>query len=102
LARGYELAAYELERLVAHKKADALTRELAKPEPESKRCKPDEVINMVMESPLSARKDDGPLDPNDLRRPILYKGLTAAGIRRVRFHDSARICHLATPNGERP
>jgi integrase len=75
----------ELERLVAHKKANALTRELTKPEHE--RRTPDEVISRVMEQPLFTRKDGRPLDPNDLRRQILYRALTAAGIRRVRFHD---------------
>jgi integrase len=27
------------------------------------------------------------LDPNDLRRGILYRALDLAGMRRVRFHD---------------
>jgi integrase len=75
-----------LDHLLAKKKADALTRELTKPEQE--RRKPDEVITEVMEHPLFTRKDGKPLDPNDLRRQIFYKALTAAGIRRVRFHDA--------------
>jgi integrase len=56
--------------------------------PESERRKSDEVISELMEQPLFTRPNGKPLDPNDLRRQILYKALTAAGIRRVRFHDA--------------
>jgi integrase len=75
-----------LDDYVTRRKAAALTRELTKPE--SERRKSDEVIAEVMERPLFTRPDGKPLDPNDLRRQILYKALTLAEIRRVRFHDA--------------
>ena len=75
-----------LDDLVAKKKAAALTRELNKPE--SERRKSDEVISELMERPLFTRPNGRRLDPNDLRRQILYPALAAAGIRRVRFHDA--------------
>jgi len=75
-----------LHEYVAKKKADALTREMTKPVDERRAA--DEVLNAVMESPLFARRDGRPLDPNDLRRQIFYKALACAGIRRVRFHDA--------------
>jgi integrase len=86
---------------VAKKKAEALTRELAKPEAE--RRKPDDVIAEVMESPLFTRPNAKPLDPNDVRRQIFYKALAAAGIRRVRFHDVRHtFAPLLLQQGESP
>ena len=75
-----------LDDYVARRKAAALTRELTKPE--SERRKSDDVISELMEQPLFARPNGKPLDPNDLRRQILYKALIVAGIRRVRFHGA--------------
>lgn len=46
-----------------------------------------DTIGRVRESPVFARPDGRPLDPNDLRRQIFYKALSLAGMRRVRFHD---------------
>jgi len=40
-----------------------------------------------MESFVFIREDARQLDPNDLRRQILYKALDLAEVRRVRFHD---------------
>jgi integrase len=74
-----------LDEFVAKKKAAALTKELAKPEAERRTA--DEVMASVMESPLFTRPDGRPIEPNDLRRQVLYKALAAAGIRRIRFHD---------------
>jgi integrase len=90
-----------LDDLVAKKKAAALTRELTKPEHE--RRKPDEVISEVMERPLFTRNNGKHLDPNDLRRQVFYKALTAAGIRRVRFHDARHtFASLLLQQGESP
>jgi integrase len=63
-----------LDIYVARKKADALAGGGS--------------VEAVMESPLFTRADRRPLDPNDIRRMIFYPALTAAGIRRVRFHDA--------------
>jgi integrase len=90
-----------LDDYVAKKKAAALTRELIKPENE--RRKLDEIIAEVMEQPLFARPDGRPLDPNDLRRQIFYKALAAAGVRRVRFHDTRHtFASLLLQQGESP
>jgi integrase len=40
-----------------------------------------------MESFVFVRENGRLLDPNDLRRQILYPALDAADVRRVRFHD---------------
>jgi integrase len=90
-----------LDNYVAKKKAEALTRELAKPEAE--RRKSDEVIAEVMEWPLFAKPNGKLIEPNDLRRQIFYKALVAAGIRRVRFHDARHtFASLLLQQGESP
>ncbi len=67
-----------LDALLAQVKADAVRKNPQKP---------DEALNAVMESFIFIRPDGRQLDPNDLRRQILYRALDLAGIRRVRFHD---------------
>jgi len=48
---------------------------------------PEKALGAVMDSFVFTRDDGKALDPNDLRRQILYKALDAAIVRRVRFHD---------------
>lgn len=67
-----------LETLLAYRKADAVRRN-----PQAK----DKALAAVMESFVFIREDARQLDPNDLRRQILYKALDLAEVRRVRFHD---------------
>ncbi len=67
-----------LDALLAEVKADAVRRNPQKP---------DEAVKAVMESSIFVRPNGRQLDPNDLRRQILYPALDLAGIRRVRFHD---------------
>ncbi len=67
-----------LDALLAEVKADAVRRNPQNPK---------EALNAVMETFIFVRPNGRQLDPNDLRRQILYPALELAGIRRVRFHD---------------
>jgi len=67
-----------LDTLFAEVKADAVRRN-----PQN----PAGALNAVMESFIFVRPNGRQLDPNDLRRQILYRALDLAEIRRVRFHD---------------
>lgn len=67
-----------LDALLAEVKADAVRRNPQNPK---------EALNAVMETFIFVRPNGKQLDPNDLRRQILYPALELAGIRRVRFHD---------------
>ena len=83
-----------LETLLAHRKADAVRRN-----PQDK----NKALSAVMESFVFVRGDARQLDPNDLRRQILYRALDLAEVRRVRFHDLRHIfASLLLKQGESP
>ena len=67
-----------LDTLLAEVKADAVRRNPQNPKV---------ALNAVMQTSIFVRPNGIQLDPNDLRRQILYPALELAGIRRVRFHD---------------
>ena len=67
-----------LDAFVAAKKAEAIRKEIERPE---------EHRGEVMEGWLFTTPNGSQLDPNNMRKHVFYRGLDLAGLRRVRFHD---------------
>jgi len=75
-----------LDGLLGKIKAEALKREMEKPQEE--RRKSEEVLTEVMDGWLFTTPNDGKqLDPNNMRKRVFYRCLDYAELRRVRFHD---------------
>jgi len=78
-----QLAAVLNENL-SRRRAAALRKEMEKPIGE--RHDPTAVVNEVMDGWLFTTPQGTQLDPSNLRK-VFFKALTAAKLRRVRFHD---------------
>ena len=74
-----------LDGLLGKIKAEALKREMEKPQEE--RRKSEEVLTEVMDSWIFTTPTGTQLDPNNLRKYVFYRCLDLAELRRVRFHD---------------
>jgi integrase len=87
-----------LGELLAHRRSEALRKEMLKPAAE--RRDPDSVANEVMESWLFQIKPGVILNDRNLRDRF-NRLLTDAGLRRVRFHDLRHsFASLLLQNGE--
>ncbi len=74
-----------LDGLLGKRKAEALKREMEKPQEE--RRKSEETLTEVMDSWIFTTPMGTQLDPNNLRKQVFYRCLDLAELRRVRFHD---------------